>query len=87
MIEKEIKTITEDGIEYEVKTIYEILESGEKKIRGVVKSPKISEDVEPDPTEQELINAEILLNQAEILNNQNATDEVLAEILLNQIGG
>lgn len=42
---------------------------------------------EPEPTEQEIINAEILLNQAEILSNQNATDEVLAEILLNQIGG
>lgn len=87
MIEKENKTITENGIEYEVKTIYEISENGEKKVRGMVKSPKITEELEPEPTEQELINAEILLNQAEILNNQNATDEVLAEILLNQIGG
>lgn len=42
---------------------------------------------EPEPTEQEIINAEILLNQATILSNQNATDEVLAEILLNQVGG
>lgn len=42
---------------------------------------------EPEPTEQEIINAGILLNQATILSNQNATDEVLAEILLNQVGG
>lgn len=47
----------------------------------------IPEETETEPTEQELINAEILLNQATILSNQNATDEVLAEILLNQVGG
>lgn len=35
---------------------------------------------------QELLNAEILLNQAEILAKQNEQDEVLAEILLNQMG-
>lgn len=49
--------------------------------------PPEPEPVEEEPTEQELINAEILLNQAEILSNQSATDEVLAEILLNQMGG
>lgn len=37
-------------------------------------------------TEQELLQAEILLNQAEILAKQNEQDEVLAEILLNQLG-
>ncbi len=45
------------------------------------------EPVAPEPTEQERVSAEILLNQAEILSNQSATDEVLAEILLNQMGG
>lgn len=45
------------------------------------------EPPEPEPTEQELINAEMLLNQATILSNQEATDAVLAEILLNQVGG
>lgn len=38
-------------------------------------------------TEQEELNAELLLNQATILENQQAHDEVLAEILLNQAGG
>lgn len=35
-------------------------------------------------SEQEELNAEILLNQATILENQQAHDEVLGEILLNQ---
>lgn len=48
-------------------------------------TPEPSE--EPEPTEQDAINAEILLNQAMIISNQNSTDEVLAEILLNQVGG
>lgn len=39
------------------------------------------------PTEQEIASAQFLLNQAEILSNQNAADETLAAILLNQIGG
>lgn len=41
---------------------------------------------QPEPTETELIQAELLLNQAEILAKQNEQDEVLAEILLNQMG-
>lgn len=40
----------------------------------------------PEPTESELIQAELLLNQADILARQNEQDEVLAEILLNQMG-
>lgn len=43
-------------------------------------------ETEYEPTETELIQAEILLNQAEILAKQNEQDEVLAEILLNQMG-
>lgn len=43
------------------------------------------EEPEEEISEQDAINAEILLNQAEILSNQNAADEVLAEILLNQV--
>lgn len=38
-------------------------------------------------SEQDQLNAELLLNQATILENQQAHDEVLAEILLNQAGG
>ena len=37
------------------------------------------------PPTQEEIQAEILLNQSEILANQNSQDEVLAEILLNSL--
>ena len=44
------------------------------------------EPFEPEPTEQELIQAELLLNQVEILARQNEQDEVLAEILLNSLG-
>lgn len=37
------------------------------------------------PPTQEEIQAEILLNQVDILANQNAQDEVLAEVLLNSL--
>ncbi len=40
----------------------------------------------PEVSEQDEINAEILLNQAEILAKLNEQDEVQAQILLNQIG-
>ena len=39
---------------------------------------------EAEPTEQEIIQAEMLLNQAEIIAKQNEHDEVLAELLLGQ---
>lgn len=48
-------------------------------------TPAKAEESEEEISEQELVNAEILLNQAEILSNQSAADEVLAEILLNQV--
>ena len=41
--------------------------------------------LDPEPTEEEIAQAEMLLMQTEILANQNAQDEVLAEILLNQM--
>lgn len=40
----------------------------------------------PEPTEQEMVQAELLLNQIEIMQKQDEQDEVLAEILLNQLG-
>lgn len=40
---------------------------------------------EPEPTEEEIAQAEMLLMQVETLENQEAQDEVLAEILLNQM--
>lgn len=53
------------------------------------KETKQWEDYIPEPVEQPIsqdeINAEILLNQAHIMQTQNAQDEVLAEILLNSV--
>ena len=45
---------------------------------------EVEQTNEIEPTEDELIQAEILLNQAEIIAKQNEHDEVLAEILLGQ---
>lgn len=39
---------------------------------------------EAEPNEQEIIQAEMLLNQAEIIAKQKEHDEVLAELLLGQ---
>lgn len=39
----------------------------------------------PEPTEQEIINAELLLNQMDILAKLTEQDEVQAQILLNQM--
>ena len=39
---------------------------------------------EAEPTDEEIIQAEMLLNQAGIIAKQNEHDEVLAEILLGQ---
>ncbi len=45
------------------------------------------EDELYEPTESEILRAEILLNQAEIMAKQKEHDEVLAELLLGQQGG
>lgn len=45
------------------------------------------EEPEPQPTDQDLINAQILLNQAEQDAKLQEIDETLALILLNQEGG
>jgi len=41
---------------------------------------------QPQPTEGEILQAELLLNQVTILENQTAQDAVMAEILLGQLG-
>lgn len=51
----------------------------------VLKPEKQSEKSLPEPTEEEILQAELLLNQMEILANQNAQDKTLAAILLNQM--
>lgn len=47
----------------------------------------IEDTVLPEPvTEQEQLQAEMLLNQCNLLINQENQDKVLAELLLNQLG-
>ena len=62
------------------------VEISEETLISELGTDPFNEIVEPEPTEQELIQAEILLNQADILAKQNELDAVLAEILLNQMG-
>lgn len=42
------------------------------------------EPAEPEPDEQDVVQAQILLNQADIIAKQQEQDEVLAEMLLQQ---
>lgn len=60
---------------------------GKKYVDGVWEEVPQEPTPEPEyePTETELIQAELLLNQADIIAKQNEHDEVLAEILLNQM--
>ena len=51
-----------------------------------IKCEPIEPQPEPEPTEGEIIQAEMLLNQAQIIATQQEQDEVLAAILLNQMG-
>lgn len=51
-----------------------------------IKSEPAEPRPEPEPTEEEIIQAEMLLNQAQIIATQQEQDEVLAAILLNQMG-
>lgn len=60
-------------------------ETNEFSAEGEVYYPE--PEPEPEPTEAEIAQAEILLMQTEIIANQNDQEEVLAEILLNQMGG
>ena len=56
---------------------------GKKYVNGAWEEVEQTE-ITPEPTEQELIQAEILLNQAEIISKQKEHDEILAELLLGQ---
>lgn len=83
-----IKLIKTEEFEDEVglKKIRKLYGEDENHITGVVEEPK-EHQTEPIISEQEELNAEILLNQASIIAKQEEQDEVLAEILLNQTGG
>lgn len=58
---------------------------GDKVIDGIIVGTYVPKEPEmTEPTENEFIQAEILLNQAEIIAKQKEQDEVLAELLLGQ---
>lgn len=65
---------------------YIVEEADDQIIAKYLKSEPREEPV-PEPTDQELFQAEVMLNQMEILANQEAQDEVLAEILLSGLEG
>jgi hypothetical protein len=46
-----------------------------------------TEPVVPEPTEQEIVNAELLLGQALLIESQAAIEETVAMILLETVGG
>ena len=48
-------------------------------------TPEPAPAPELEPTEEEIVQAEMLLNQAQIMATQQEQDEVLAAILLNQM--
>lgn len=56
----------------------------EEEYRQYVPKP---EPVIPEPTEQEIVNAELLLGQAILTENQAAIEETVALILLETVGG
>lgn len=78
---EEYEEIYIDGKKY-IKTTF--LDADRKFIREEI--TEAPEEPIPEPTEQELVQAELLLNQIEIMQKQDEQDEVLAEILLNQLG-
>ena len=58
---------------------------GDKVIDGIIVGTYVPKEPEmTEPIENEFIQAEILLNQAEIIAKQKEQDEVLAELLLGQ---
>lgn len=50
-----------------------------------IEMPKV--EVVEEPTEQEIIQAELLLNQMSLMEQMNAIEMANAEILLNTLGG
>ena len=86
MILIEKREIEENGELFIIET-YKSDKTGKESMVKYLKPFDTPVEVIPEPTDEELFQAEMLLMQSEILANQNAQDEVLAEILLNQIGG
>lgn len=84
--EDEIIEFEENGVSKVTEITYKVFTDGTKeKACSLTHTKPFGNPIEPEPTEEELMKAEILLNQASILAKQNEHDEVLAEILLNQM--
>ena len=63
-----------DGVEGEETTVYKVYEDGTKEFACSFWKPKETEVVEPEPTEEEIAQAEMMLMQAEILEKLNAME-------------
>ena len=87
MLIKEEKFVDDNGIERLREYYGKDKDNITAKVTSVVQNETVIE--EEVISEQDQLNAELLLNQATILENQQSQDEVLAEILLNQaqVGG
>lgn len=76
--------IEKNGLTYIVETITDT--STDEVISKVTKLKNTSAPKELEPPEQDIINAEILLSNAEILSKLKEQEEVQAQILLNSLG-
>lgn len=88
MLIKTEEFVDEDG----VRMCKEFFGSDEENITCVITRPVIDESSDSLPEIEDVITeeefqAQLLLNQTEIIAKQEEQDEVLAEILLNQMGG
>ena len=63
----------------------ELIEILQKEFEVNKPAMPVPEPAVTEPTEQDFLQAEILLNQVSILENQRAQDAVMAEILLGQL--
>lgn len=68
---------------FEDKTQEEIEVIAERTLNDYIENKS---EQQPEPTEEEIMQAEMLLNQMQIIATQQEQDEVLAEILINQMG-
>lgn len=79
------KVLTINGDKYLISTYDNGSISKKRLVEKKDEIEDIASEIIDDCLSQEEIQAQILLNQAEILTNQNAQDEVLAEVLLNSL--
>ena len=64
---------------------YDLSVLGKKYQDGVWQEVEVAAPPVEQPSEEEIIQAQLLLNQMDIINRQNEQDEVLAQLLLNSL--